>query len=204
METKGPLQRLCRVQILKLLVLIISLVVVLIILSQLITFPYKSYTLTVPPVTKGILVHEVAIYNNISIAHKGGLNGSKEEGCKGYDCDHGSLLSQIATKQNDSVQTDQTGQTVAVALEPKPTRFSYMVSVLESTVAARFSKNKLLSARDGELKRALIKIENGPMLGSTEGLDGSLYHNLSRFLRTSAGTSESNGSNKSLCRDLYL
>ncbi|KAI3814524.1 hypothetical protein L1987_14164 [Smallanthus sonchifolius] len=184
METKGPLQRLCRVQILKLLVLIISLVVVLIILSQLITFPYKSYTLTVPPVTKGILVHEVAIYNNISIAHKGGLNGSKEEGCKGYDCDHGSLLSQIATKQNDSVQTDQTGQTVAVALEPKPTRFSYMVSVLESTVAARFSKNKLLSARDGELKRALIKIENGPMLGSTEGLDGSLYHNLSRFLRS--------------------
>ncbi|KAM0020752.1 putative xylogalacturonan beta-1,3-xylosyltransferase [Helianthus debilis subsp. tardiflorus] len=77
-------------------------------------------------------------------------------------------------KQNDS------GQTVAVTL--KSTRLSYMVSVL---VAARFSKNnKLLTARERELKHARMKIENGPMLGSTEGLHASLYHNLSQFLRS--------------------
>ncbi|KAJ0724188.1 putative xylogalacturonan beta-1,3-xylosyltransferase [Helianthus annuus] len=194
METKRPLQRLCKVQILRLLVLIISLVVViiLIIISQLITFPY---TLSVPPVTKGIFVNEAAVYNNsnesgpvfrtlsgagahkIEVVHVNGSN--EEEGCKGYGCNNGSLLSQSEMKQNDS---GQSGQTVVVALEP--TRLSYMVSVLESTVAARFSKNKALPARDRELKHARMKIENEPMLGSTEGLHPSLYHNLSRFLRS--------------------
>ncbi|KAJ0864828.1 hypothetical protein HanRHA438_Chr12g0534061 [Helianthus annuus] len=166
METKRPLQRSCKLQILRLLVLTISLVVVIVltIISQLITFPY---TLSVPPVTKGILVNESGpVLRTLSIAHKtevvqvNGSNEEEEEGCKGYGCNYGHLLSQTEMKQNDS------GQTVAVTL--KPTRLSYMVSVL---VAARFSKNnKLLSARERELKHAQMKIENGPMLGSTEGL----------------------------------
>ncbi|KAC9599084.1 hypothetical protein R6Q59_013318 [Mikania micrantha] len=179
MEAKRTLQRLCKVQILRLLVLIISLVVVLIVLSQLITFPYKTYPSILPPATKGILVQGVAIYNNTSIANKQGLNESKVEGCNGYDCNHGSLLSQVAMSQNNS---GEASQIAAVALEP--TRLSYMVSILESTVSTRFSKKKLLSARERELKRALMKIENGPMFRNTEGLHGSLYHNLSRFLRS--------------------
>lgn len=145
METK----RLCRLQILKLLVLIISLVVVIIVLSQLITLPYNSSTLIVPSVTKGVLVNEVTVNSNmntsgsiesgsvlktLSVTHEKEVNKSEEEGCKGDDCNHGSLLSQSAMKQNGSSQMGQTSQRVAVSLEP--TRLSYMVSVLESTVAA--------------------------------------------------------------------
>lgn len=130
MENVRPLKRLCQVQIQKLLVLVISLVAVLVVVAQLITFPYKNDAFT-----KGILVHEVAIYDNASISHKEDLNETRvEEGCQGHDCDHKSLLSQIAMKQNDS---GQTVQTVAVALEP--TRLSYMISVLESTTVAHFS-----------------------------------------------------------------
>ncbi|GKB57320.1 probable glycosyltransferase, partial [Tanacetum coccineum] len=180
MET-GPLQRLCRLQIQRLLVLIISLVVVLVVLAQLIAFPYKSYTLSLSPVTKGILVHEADIYDNASITHEGGLNESKVEGCKGFHCDHDSLLSQNVSEQNDSVQSDQKGQTISVALEP--TRLSYMISVLESTVAAaQFNKDKSKSARDRQLQLARMQIENAPLLGNTEGLHAPLYRNVSRFL----------------------
>ncbi|KVH93884.1 Exostosin-like protein [Cynara cardunculus var. scolymus] len=121
METGRPLQRLCRVKIQRLLVLVISLVVVFVVVAQLIAFPYKNYALIVSPLNKGVLVHDVAIYDNASITFELALNDSKvEAGCKGYDCDHGSLVSQIAAKQNGS------DQTVSVASES--TRLSYMIS----------------------------------------------------------------------------
>lgn len=177
METVRPLQRLCRVQILRLLVLAISVMVVLVVIAQLITFRYKNYTLIQSSVPMGILGHEVAIYDNSSITHQGDLNESKiEERCNGYACDHRASLSQIAVKQNYS------GQTVSVATEP--TRLAYMISVLESTVAARFSKDKLYSPGDRQLKHARMKIEKATMSQSTEGLHASLYHNVSRFLRS--------------------
>ncbi|PWA70764.1 exostosin-like protein [Artemisia annua] len=183
MET-GPLQRLCRLQIQRLLVLVISLVVVLVVLAQLIAFPYKNYTSSLSPVTKGIMVHEADTYDNVSITHEGGLYESKvEEGCKGFDCDHNSLRSQNATEQNDSGQSDQTGQTISVTLEP--TRLSYMISVLESTVAAaQFNKDRSRSAPDRQLQLARRQIENAPILGRAEGLHASLYRNVSRFLRS--------------------
>lgn len=176
MESGISLQRLCRLQIQRLLILVISLVVVFIVLSQLLAFPYKNYTSILSPVTKGILVQEVAIYDNASITHEGVLNESKvEEGCKGYDCNYGSLVSEVETKGND------TNQHVLVAL--KPTRLSYMISVLEST---RFSKAKLSSTRgrDRQLQHARKQIENGPTLASTKELYAPLYRNVSRFLRS--------------------
>ncbi|KAI3714657.1 hypothetical protein L6452_21615 [Arctium lappa] len=176
METGRPLQRLCRVQIQRLLVMVISLVVVFVVPAQLITFPYKNYTLSVSPLTEGILEHEVAIYDNVSITFERALNGSKVGGCKGYDCDHGSLVSQVAAKQNGS------DQNVYVASES--TRLSYMISVLESAAAAHFSKGKSFSARDRQLQHARMQIENGPMLGSARGLDASLYRNVSKFVRS--------------------
>nr|XP_043624341.1 probable glycosyltransferase At5g03795 [Erigeron canadensis] len=180
METGRTLQRLCRVQIQRLLIVVLILVVVLIVLAHPITFPYKNYTSTLSPVTQGIIVHEVAFYDNASITHEEALNESKvEEGCKGHDCDHGSLLSQIPTKQNDP---GQTGQIVPVAL--KPTRLSYMMSVLKSSVSSRFSKAKSLSARDRQLQHVRMQIENAPVLRSTEDLHASLYHNVSKFLRS--------------------
>ncbi|KAJ9538582.1 hypothetical protein OSB04_031315 [Centaurea solstitialis] len=185
MEIGQPLQRLCRLQIQRLLVFVITLVVVFVILSQLIAFPYKNYTLIVSPHTKGILVHEVAIYDNAPITYEPPLNESKvplneskvEAGCKGYDCNHGSLVSQIATKQNGSDRN--------VYNASESTRLSYMISVLDSAVAARFNKKgKSFSARDRQLQHARMQIENGPTLGSIRGLDVSLYRNVSKFVRS--------------------
>ncbi|KAL7599311.1 hypothetical protein Lser_V15G25683 [Lactuca serriola] len=182
METGRPLQRLCRIQIQRLLILIISLVVVLIVLAQLLAFPYKNDTSILSPVTKGILVHKVSIYNNTSITHEGVvLNESKrEEGCKGYDCNSESLVSKIIAKVNDLGQN--------VTITSQPTRLSYMISVLESvrfnTTLNEKNKEKLLSVHERQLQHARMQIEKGPTLASTGGLHASLYRNVSRFLRS--------------------
>lgn len=178
METLRPLQRLCRVQTQRLLVLVITLVVVLIVLSQLIASPYKNYTTIISPVSKGILVHKVAIYYNASIAQEDTRNESKvEEGCKGYDCNYGSLVSKIAVKGNDS------GQNVAVA--SKSIRLAYMISVLESAhFSTTLNGKKKDTARERELQHARMQIENGPTLARNGGLHAPLYHNVSRFLRS--------------------
>ncbi|KAL4589605.1 hypothetical protein LXL04_002513 [Taraxacum kok-saghyz] len=178
METRRPFQRLCRVQIQRLLVLVITLVVALIVLSQLTASPYKNYTAIPSPITKGVLVHKVAIYNDSSIPQEDTPNESKvEERCQGHDCNYGSLVSKVTSKGNNS------GQNVAVG--SKPTRLAYMISVLESAhFNTTLNRKKKDTAIERQLQHARIHIETGPTLKSNEGLHVSLYRNISRFLRS--------------------